>query len=152
MEKMLIQRATGHELRDLVPLFAAYLAFYGKPVDEARISAFLGERLKRNESVVFLAFRGEAAVGFVQLYPAFASLSLAPSWILNDLFVSPGARGAGIAEALLVAARDLARDTGAAELFLQTAHDNLPAQRLYERLGWRRDEQFRVYTLDPRQA
>lgn len=151
MENLHIQRATGHELRELVPLFAAYLAFYGKPVDELRITAFLGDRLRRNESVVFLALVGEHAVGFVQLYPAFASLSLAPSWILNDLFVAPGARGSGAARALMLAARQLARETGAAELFLQTAHDNLPAQRLYESLGWRLDEQFRVYTLDPRQ-
>lgn len=150
MEPLHIQRATRHELPDLVPLFAAYLAFYGKPVDVARIAAFLDDRLRRNESVVYLALRGEQAVGFVQLYPAFASLSLAPSWILNDLYVTPEARGSGSARALVLAAHQLARETGAAELFLQTAHDNLPAQRLYEGLGWRRDEQFRVYTLDPR--
>ena len=152
MDSLQVERATSHELHVLVPLFAGYLRFYGKPVDEARIRAFLGERLQRNQSAVFLAFRGEQAVGFVQLYPAFASLSLAPSWILNDLFVAPEARGGGVARALMQAAVQLARETGAAELFLQTAHDNLPAQRLYEGLGWKLDEDFRVYTLDPRQA
>lgn len=150
MDSLKVERATRHELHVLVPLFAGYLRFYGKAVDEARIRAFLGERLQRDESAVFLAFRGGQALGFVQLYPAFASLSLAPSWILNDLFVAPEARGSGVARALMLAARQLAEDTGAAELFLQTAHDNLPAQRLYEGLGWTRDEQFRVYTLDPR--
>jgi ribosomal protein S18 acetylase RimI-like enzyme len=152
MDSLQVERATSHELHVLVPLFAGYLRFYGKPVDEARIRAFLGERLQRNQSAVFLAFRGEQAVGFVQLYPAFASLSLAPSWILNDLFVAPEARGGGVARALMRAAEQLARETGAAELFLQTAHDNLPAQRLYEGLGWKRDEDFRVYTRDPRQG
>lgn len=149
MDTLQIERATSHELHALVPLFAGYLRFYGKPVDEARIRAFLGERLQSNQSVVFLAWRGEVAVGFVQLYPAFASLSLARSWILNDLFVAPEARGTGAARALMEAARQLGVDTGAAELFLQTAHDNLPAQRLYESLGWTLDRQFRVYTLDP---
>jgi GNAT superfamily N-acetyltransferase len=145
-----VRRAVESDLPALLPLFAGYLRFYGKPVDEAKVAAFLGERLRREESVVFLAWRGEQAIGFVQLYPAFASLSQARSWILNDLFVAPEARGGGVARALMLAARRLGEDTGAAELFLQTAHDNRAAQRLYESLGWTLDEQFRVYTLDPR--
>jgi GNAT superfamily N-acetyltransferase len=145
-----LRRAAEADLPALLPLFAGYLRFYGRPVDEAKVAAFLGERLRREESVVFMAWTGERAVGFVQLYPAFASLSQARSWILNDLFVAPGARGGGVARALMGAARQLGRDTGAVELFLQTAHDNLSAQRLYRSLGWTLDEQFRVYTLDPR--
>jgi GNAT superfamily N-acetyltransferase len=152
MDDLQIRRATGHELAELLPLFAGYLRFYGKPVDEARIAAFLGDRLRANQSVVFMAWRGERAVGFVQLYPAFASLSLAPSWILNDLFVLPDARGLGAGRGLMAAARQLAKETGAAELFLQTARDNTTAQRLYESLGWVRDDAFLVYTLDPGQA
>lgn len=152
MDDLQIRRATGDELAELLPLFAGYLRFYGKPVDEARIAAFLGERLRGNQSVVFMAWRGERAVGFVQLYPAFASLSLAPSWILNDLFVLPDARGLGAGRGLMAAAQQLAKETGAAELFLQTARDNTTAQRLYESLGWVRDDAFLVYTLDPGQA
>lgn len=145
-----VRRAVESDLPALLPLFAGYLRFYGKSVDEAKVAAFLGERLRREESVVFLAWRGGQAIGFVQLYPAFASLSQARSWILNDLFVAPEARGGGAARALMLAARRLGEETGAAELFLQTAHDNLGAQRLYEGLGWTLDQQFRVYTLDPR--
>lgn len=152
MDTLRIERATGHELHDLAPLFAGYLRFYGRPVDEARIADFLGERLRRNQSVVLLAYRGDDCVGFVQLYPAYASLSLAPSWILNDLFVDPAARGLGAGRALMLAAGQVARENGAAEIFLQTARDNTGAQRLYESLGYRRDEQFLVYTLDPRPA
>ena len=132
-----------------MPLFAGYLKFYRRPVDEERIAAFLGERMARDESVLLLARLGGSAVGFVQLYPAFASLSLARSWILNDLFVQPAARGLGAGRALLLSARQLARDTGTAELFLQTARGNVAAQRLYEGLGWVRDDEFLVYTLDP---
>lgn len=150
MDALQTPRATADDLAELVPLFAGYLRFYGKPAEEARIAAFLGERLARAESVVFLARVDGRAVGFVQLYPAFASLSLAPSWILNDLFVLPDARGHGAGRALMAAARQLAVDTGAAELFLQTARDNATAQRLYQGLGWARDDEFLVYTLDPR--
>lgn len=144
-----IARAGTDDLADWMPLFAGYLRFYGKPVDEARIAGFLRERLARGDSAVFLARHGAAAIGFVQLYPCFASLSLARSWILNDLFVQPQARGVGAGRALMLAAHTLARDTGAAELFLQTAGDNTTAQKLYEGLGWKRDDAFLVYTLDP---
>lgn len=150
MEELQVQRATHHELDELLPLFAGYLRFYDKPVDEARVRGFLSARLRANESVVFLARRGDTCLGFVQLYPAWSSLSQARSWILNDLFVTPGARGGGVARALMEAARQFGAETGAVELFLQTARDNTTAQRLYESLGWRRDDDFLVYTLDPR--
>lgn len=150
MDDIETARAGSDDLGELVPLFAGYLRFYRKPVDEARIAAFLRERLAGGESVVFLARHGAAAVGFVQLYPSFASLSLARRWILNDLFVQPQARGLGAGRALMLAARQLGQDTGAAELFLQTAGDNTTAQTLYEDLGWVRDDAYLVYTLDPR--
>ncbi|MBP6596879.1 MAG: GNAT family N-acetyltransferase [Arenimonas sp.] len=152
MDTVQVQRATGHELAELVPLFAGYLRFYHRPADEARIAAFLGDRLRGAQSVVFMAYLAERAIGFVQLYPAFASLAMAPSWILNDLYVAPQARGIGAGRALLEAARGLASDTGAAELFLQTARDNLGAQRLYESQGFQRDDVFLTYSLDPRAA
>ena len=72
---------------------------------------------------------------------------MAPNWILNDLFVEPPGRSKGVASALMAAARQLAVDTGAAEIFLQTARDNTTAQRLYVGLGYQRDDQFLVYTL-----
>jgi ribosomal protein S18 acetylase RimI-like enzyme len=146
-----VRRAEAADLDAAASLFLGYLRFYGKDTAEADARAFVAERLARRDSVILLAVGGEGgALGFTQLYPAFASLSLAPSWILNDLFVAPAARGRGVGEALMAAARELGRGNGAAELMLQTARDNAPAQRLYERLGWQRDQDFLVYTLDPR--
>jgi ribosomal protein S18 acetylase RimI-like enzyme len=40
---------------------------------------------------------------------------------------------------------DYAAGQGAGQLMLQTAVTNLPAQRLYEREGWLRDNDFYVY-------
>lgn len=143
-----IARASAADLDVLVPLFRGYLDFYRRHPESGAVREFLDARLRNGESVVFLARVDAQAVGFVQLYPAFASLSLKPNWILNDLFVVPEARGHGAASALMEAARQLAVDTGACELFLQTARDNETAQRLYERLGYQRDNDFLVYTLD----
>lgn len=44
-------------------------------------------------------------------------------------------------------ARKLAADTGADGLLLETAIDNLPAQSLYESLGYKRDTGFYRYFL-----
>ncbi len=140
-----IERADLRHLDALVPLFAAYRRFYGRP-DDPRARAFLEQRLQRGESVVFMAWLGGEAIGFTQLYPSFASVSLAKMFVLYDLFVAPTARRCGAGTQLLRTAVRYCAEQGAGEVMLQTATDNLTAQRLYEREGWIRDEEFYVYT------
>ena len=135
------------DLDILEKLFSGYLAFYERAHDAAAIRHFLSERISKKQSVIFIAKSADKAVGFTQLYPAFASLSLKPSWILNDLFVLPDARCSGAATALLMAARVHALETQACEIFLQTARSNHQAQALYEKLQYQRDDEFLVYTL-----
>ena len=142
-----VRRAALAELDDVARLFQGYLRFYEKTVEADVARGFIEDRLRKQDSVIFLAWLDAQACGFVQLYPCFASLSLAPSWVLNDLYVDPSARGRGVGDALMAAARQLGVDTGAAEIFLQTARSNATAQRLYQRLGYQRDDDFLVYTL-----
>src|SRR5208337_3271218 len=68
-------------------------------------------------------------------------------WILNDLFVSPGARKRGVGVALLQRAEEFARQTNAKGLELETWVNNIPAQHLYEKCGWKRNVEFYQYTL-----
>jgi ribosomal protein S18 acetylase RimI-like enzyme len=150
LSEVSIRRATSADLDAAARLFTGYLRFYGRDTPESEARVFIGERLARQDSVFYLAEADGEALGFTQLYPSFASLSLAPSWILNDLYVDPSARGRGVGEALMQAARSLAQQEGAAELMLQTARTNATAQRLYEKLGWVRDDEFLVYTLVPK--
>ncbi|MBI3440635.1 MAG: GNAT family N-acetyltransferase, partial [Proteobacteria bacterium] len=97
---------------------------------------------------IFLALAAAEVAGFVQLYPSFSSLLLKPLWIVNDLFVSPQYRGQGIAKELLRTVKTFAQKTKARGLTLQTAIDNIPAQRLYESLGWAREEGFDTLNLN----
>ena len=143
-------RQAGPADADVVaPLFDAYRQFYEQPSDPALARRFIAERLERAESVVFLAERDGRAVGFVQLYPLFSSTAARPRrlWLLNDLFVAPEARGSGVGRALLARARRLAEATGATGLELATARSNTAAQRLYESVGYRRDDAFLRYEL-----
>lgn len=133
-----IKQATKSELKHIVPLFTAYRLFYGQDKDEAAALAFLQERLNKNESIIFVAYKQSIPVGFTQLYPTFSSVSLKPSLILNDLYVSEDNRNTGIAKALLQAAKTYCSNKNYKGLALETATNN-PAQFLYEKVGWKKD-------------
>lgn len=137
---MKLVRVGLEELELVLPLFDAYRQFYRQASDLAAGRAFLRARIAREESVIFLARDEDGRPrGFVQLYPAFSSVSLAPRWILNDLYVSPEARRSGVGTALLERAREHAAEAGVKALTLATAEDNATAQALYESRGWKRD-------------
>jgi GNAT superfamily N-acetyltransferase len=139
-----VERAGLHDLEALVPLFDAYRVFYRETSDLDGSRKFLEARLRRDESVIFIARQGPEAVGFTQLYPAFSSTAMCPMWILNDLYVRPSVRRRGVGALLLERAKQLAAETDAESVILDTAVDN-PAQRLYEARGWRLDREFLHY-------
>ncbi len=56
---MLIKRAGTIDLDGAAPLFDAYRQFYGQRSDITAARAFLDERLRRDESVIFLAVADE---------------------------------------------------------------------------------------------
>ena len=139
MSDIAISRAGPADLDALALLFDAYRQFYGQPSDVPRARDWLRSRLRVGESVVLLARRDAAIVGFVQLYPMFSSVRMARTWILNDLFVEAGARRRGVARRLLDAAAKFARDDGAAGISLETMQDNAAARALYHAAGWNED-------------
>jgi GNAT superfamily N-acetyltransferase len=141
-----IERAGAGDIDVVLPLFQAYLTFYRRKASDEDARNFLSERLKGDESVIFVARDASgAAVGFTQLYPLFSSTELSRIWLLNDLYVAPSARRGGVALALLHRAEAHARETGATRLMLDTAIGNRTAQRVYENAGWVRDHEFYVY-------
>ena len=145
---MRIIEASTKDIETMVPLFDGYRVFYKQDSNPEAARKFIRERLQRLDSVIFLAIseKGEG-MGFTQLYPSFSSVALQRVYILNDLFVSEAFRGKGIGETLLEHAKDFAREKGARGLTLETAIDN-PAQKLYERLGWKKDDKVFHYTWE----
>ena len=142
---MEILRAQVKDTDLIAPLFDAYRQFYKALSDIEASRQFIFERLTNGESVIFLAMESERALGFVQLYPLFASVALQSLWLLNDLFIDSAARKQGVGERLMKHAEQFAYETGSRGLFLRTATDNYPAQKLYEKCGWVRDEKFYRY-------
>lgn len=149
IDQFVVRRAGLEDMRAIAPLFNQYRMFYNQPSDADGAYAYLSERAKRGESVIFAAWdRGlNLAVGFTQLYPSFSSISMRNSWILNDLFVADHHRGQGVARQLMNAASEYAAETGAKGLELSTGTANKAAQQLYESLGYERDDDFFHYYL-----
>ncbi|OIR01179.1 mycothiol acetyltransferase [mine drainage metagenome] len=140
-----IRKATINDVAVIAPLFDGYRIFYKQTADLAGAEKFISDRINKNESVIFLAEENNKAVGFTQLYPIFSSVGMKRCWLLNDLFVAPDARGKGVADALLQTAQQFGAETNSRWLMLQTAVDNYAAQKVYERNGWKKEQQFFTY-------
>lgn len=137
---MIVREAGLEDVDRLAPLFDGYRQFYRQSADPEGARRFLAARLGAGESRVFVAETEDGwPLGFVQLFPSFSSVSMRRLWILNDLFVAPDARRSGVARALMDRARELAIETDAKGLILETETRNAPAKRLYEDLGWALD-------------
>ncbi len=126
--------------------FRCYLtntgSFINNQSDIDNAKSFLKKRMKRKESVIFVAEERKELIGFAQLFPIFSSVSMKRTWLLNDLYVDEKARGIGAATKLLDAARDFGKETDSKWLLLQTAADNFTAQKVYEKNGWVKETDF----------
>ena len=103
---MIIRRAKKKDIDQLSVLFDKYRIFYKQQSDVGSARSFLKKRMKRKESVIFVAEERKNLVGFTQLFPIFSSVSMQRTWLLNDLYVVEKARGIGAATALLNAAKE----------------------------------------------
>lgn len=149
MDDTRVCRAGIDDLDEALELFEEYREFQGQPRDRAAARAFLQARFEHGDSIVFIARRADAPMGFAQVYPSHSSVALARVFILNDLFVRASGRLHGVASRLLAAVEAHAWSLGAARLTLNVARDNVEAQALYEARGWRRDQQFHMYHRHP---
>ncbi len=88
MHTLSTRQATQSNLPRIAALFDAYRQFYQQAADLNLATEFIGERMRRNESVIFLAENDQReALGFCQLYPTFCSVEAKPILALYDLYV-----------------------------------------------------------------
>jgi ribosomal protein S18 acetylase RimI-like enzyme len=107
---------------------------------ESGYAWFLGTQLHEQDVVVLVAEQRASVIGYV-----YAGLE-PQSWkelreacgFIHDVVVDERGRRAGVATALIDAAADWLREHGAPRVVLWTAQQNAGAQRLFERLGFRR--------------
>jgi ribosomal protein S18 acetylase RimI-like enzyme len=94
--------------------------------------------LERGEADFLLAAtaEGEPAAGVCQLRYGFNLWRAGSECVLEDLYVSPHARRAGLGAVLVEAALARARERNCRWIELDTHEDNAPALALYERFGF----------------
>jgi GNAT superfamily N-acetyltransferase len=130
-----IVEASEADLAELLPLMRAYCEFYGANPADAGMEE-MARALIGGEGFVLLArAQGEQAVGFATVDFRWSLLRGSRVATLEDLLVVPDQRGLGLADRLIEACADRARQAGAAALEWQTALDNDRAKAVYERVG-----------------
>jgi GNAT superfamily N-acetyltransferase len=145
-----IAAVTEADLPELLPLMRGYCDFYEvDPADEDLLAMSRALIADPEREGVQLIARDEdgRATGFATIFWTWSTLSASRIGVMNDLFVDERSRGIGAAEALIEACAERCRERGATSLDWTTAHDNHRAQRLYDRVGARRDERWLDYSL-----
>ena len=136
-ERFLIRPAAPGDVDELLRLIGA-LAEYEKLADMAvGTPAMLREALfgPRPSCEAIIAERGGRSVGFALYFTTFSTFLCKPGLYLEDLFVEPAHRGAGLGKALLrsLAAIAIERDCGRFEWRVLDWND--PSIRFYQSLG-----------------
>ncbi len=131
-------RSLEPEDRDAwLPLWRGYLEFYETSVSDDVTAATWRRLLDPGQPLNgFGAFDGAGRlVGIVHYLFHPVTWSIADRCYLEDLFVRPEARGTGAGRALIEAVYRAADEARADQVYWLTAHDNMIARRLYDRVG-----------------
>lgn len=143
---MNIRKALISDTKELSILFDLYRIFYEKESDINAAEKFLSERISAKESEIVVAENGDGKlIGFTQLYPLFSSTRMQRLWLLNDLYVTPEFRGQGISKLLIASAKEIARNTNACGLLLETSKINDIGNNLYPSVGFKLESESNFY-------
>lgn len=114
---------------------------YMMPEDPERgYMRFFGGELERDGAILLVAEEDESVVGYAYacMEPRNLNELLDPCTKLHDIYVDERARHHGVGEALVRQVLREASARGAPRVLLLTAVQNERAQRLFERVGFRR--------------
>lgn len=117
------------------PLFDGYADFYDTPMSDAVADRVWGWLLDPNHVLVGLLVKDMdgTAVGLAHVRACPRTLAGCEVGFLDDMFVSPEARGSGAADALFEALRSLAAERGWPAVRWITQHFNERGRAFYDR-------------------
>ncbi len=135
----------------LIAQFIRDLADYERLAHEVRFDeAELGARLfgARPYAEVLIGEVDGVAQGFALFFHNFSTFEGKPGIYLEDLFVRPEARGAGLGKAFLQRLAQLAVERDCARLEWWVLDWNEPAIRFYEALGAKPMDEWTTFRVD----
>jgi GNAT superfamily N-acetyltransferase len=120
------------------PLWRGYLVFYEEDLPEEVTDLTWSRFFEDAEPMGAIgAFLDGDLIGFCHHLFHRSTWAKGPYCYLEDLFVSPEARGSGAGRALIEATADLARAAGAEHLYWHTRTGNATARSLYDQVASR---------------
>ena len=120
-----------------LPLWRGYLDFYETAVSD-EVTEATWRRIVDPAGPIhgFCAVDADGKlIGIVHYLFHPVTWAMADRCYLEDLFVSPDARGSGAGRALIEAVYRAADDRGADQVYWLTAHSNATARKLYDRVA-----------------
>jgi GNAT superfamily N-acetyltransferase len=135
---MAVREATDSDLPALAPLLRGYVTFYETNPSDEQLAEMARSVIAAPEDQAFLLVATDdedQVVGFALNQWKWSSLNGARVVVMDDLFVTDSARGAGHADALIGAVADVARRHGAPLISWFTMPDNKRAHTVYDRVG-----------------
>jgi ribosomal protein S18 acetylase RimI-like enzyme len=134
---VVVRPLASRDRDEWLPLWQGYLDFYETEVAPEVTDATWGRIVDPAGPIHGLgAFDAtRRLVGIVHYLFHAVTWSIGDRCYLEDLFVSPDARGSGAGLALMEAVYAAADAAGADQVYWLTAHSNETARKLYDRVG-----------------
>jgi ribosomal protein S18 acetylase RimI-like enzyme len=130
-----VRGATPADAEAIGRLLHDFNSEFGEPTPgPVKLAERVRQLLEGGEIAVLLGGGGPDGVAVLSFRPSLWTAAL--ECYLGELYVVPGQRGQGLGRALLDAAIELARDTGADYICLATSEDDVAARSLYESAGF----------------
>lgn len=139
---MLVRRAQVEDLQQLSVLFDEYRQFYGASSNQELSYQFLKQRFEDQQTVIFINTKDDIFTGFILLYLRFSSVACSTYFVLDDVYISPPYRRHGAAKQLIDTAILFAKQENTLRISLETQKNNFQSHKLYESMGFMRDEEF----------
>jgi GNAT superfamily N-acetyltransferase len=128
-----IRAATPSDKERWLELWAGYNAFYEATIPAAVTEATWRRILNADAPIIGrIAELDGRPVGFANAVLHESTWSIAPVCYLEDLFVDPAVRRAGIGRSLLQDLMELAGAHGWSTVYWHTRSNNITARRLYD--------------------
>lgn len=142
-----ISPLTAADHDEWLPLWAGYLEFYRETLSDEQTELTFSRFLDPEVMMWGAIARDETgrALGIVHWLRHSSTWSIDGHVYLEDLFVAPDARGAGVGRALITEVTEWARVRRLYKVYWHTENTNATARLLYDKLG---KQEYVVYEVD----